>query len=280
MLLKKIKTILNLIEQKKYDFLFHLIKKKFFKDTEQFIPSSKKNLLNKYFNFFENGIVRTNYYKNSIFKFSANSEITSFPSKILGYYELEIQKELLKLQKKYKVKNFVQFGVADGYHLIGLSNKLIFQKYFAFDISSNAIRNFKQNLKQNKKIKNLKIFLKRGSFKTVNKYISNNEKVIYLIDIEGDEINILNEENIKYVKKAILLIEIHFFTKKERKKILDFLSKYFEVKIINSQNKKILYKKLNKKITDKFNRKELKILMDDGRPDNMKYFSCVPKNYI
>ena len=280
MLLKKIKTILKLLKHGNYEFFFYLIKKKLFLSDEPFVPRKKINLLNKHYNYFKNGIVRTNFYKNSVFKYYAISEKSAITSKILGYYEIEIQKEIIKLQKKHKINSYVQFGVADGYHLIGLANNSIFEKYIAFDNSLNSIKLFKQNLKNNKKIKNLKIFLKKASFKTIKEYASNNEKFIFLIDIEGDEKNILNEENVKYFRNSILLIEIHFWKKKERKQILNFLLRYFKVRIISSQNKKILYKNLDKKITSKFNKKELQTLLDDGRPNNMVYFSCVPINMI
>lgn len=280
MLLKKIKTILKLLKNGNYEFFFYLIKKKLFLSDEPFVPRKKINLLNEHYNYFKNGIVRTNFYKNSVFKYYAISEKSAITSKILGYYEIEIQKEIIKLQKKHKINSFVQFGVADGYHLIGLANNSIFEKYIAFDNSLNSIKLFKQNLKNNKKIKKLKIFLKKASFSTIKKYASNNEKFIFLIDIEGDEKNILIEENVKYFRNSILLIEIHFWKKKERKQILNFLLKYFKVRIISSQNKKILYKNLDKKITSKFNKKELHTLLDDGRPNNMVYFSCVPINMV
>ena len=82
----------------------------------------------------------------------------------------------------------------------------------------------------------------------------------------------MNEENVKYIRNSILLIEIHFWKKKERKQFLNFLLRYFKVRIISSQNKKILYKNLDKKITSKFNKKELQTLLDDGRPNNIVYF--------
>lgn len=279
MFIKKIKTIFYLIKQRKYDFLFYVIKKKFFKSDEHFVSREKKYLLKRYFYYFENGIVRTNFYKNSVFKFSAKSEINGFASKVLGYYEIEIQKELLRLQKKYKIKNFIQFGVADGYHLIGVANLNKFKNYFAFDISKEGLDIFKKNLKLNKKIKNLKIFLKKASFKFLSNYFSKKDKSLYLIDIEGDEFNLINNKNLRYFKNSILMIEIHDFENKKRQHMYKFLSNYFKIKVIELNNFKKSYKYVSKEIKNKFSKENLKYLIDDGRPDNMIYYSCVPKSF-
>ena len=125
MLLKKFKTGANILIKHDFDFFLYILKKKLFFINGSYIPRKKIILLKKYSNYFSDGIVKTNYYKNTVIKFYAKNEKVNFASKILGYYEIEIQKELIKLQKKYKVKNFVQFGVAEGFHLIGLANKSI-----------------------------------------------------------------------------------------------------------------------------------------------------------
>ena len=108
MFIKKINVISSLIKQRKYDYLFYLIKKKIFKSDKQFVSQEKKYLLKKYFYYFENGIVRTNFYKNSVFKFSAKSEITGFPSKNLGYYEIKY-KRIITITKKIQNKKFCSF---------------------------------------------------------------------------------------------------------------------------------------------------------------------------
>ena len=42
------------------------------------------------------------------------------PSKILGIYEEQVQKKILEINKNKKIKYLINFGAADGYHVIGL----------------------------------------------------------------------------------------------------------------------------------------------------------------
>ena len=56
----------------------------------------------------------------------------------LGTYELEVQKKIIDLSKNYNLKIFVDLGAGEGFHIISLLKKKIFQRGLAYEIDKKV----------------------------------------------------------------------------------------------------------------------------------------------
>ena len=81
-----------------------------------------------------------------------------FGPKYLGTYEKQIQKKIIYLRNKFKIKFFVDCGAAEGYHIISLLKKKIFQSAKAFEIDENSRNILSKNAIINKVRKKISIF--------------------------------------------------------------------------------------------------------------------------
>ena len=82
---------------------------------------------------------------------------------------------------------------------------------------------------------------------------------LFLIDIEGEEFKMLNEENISMLKESILVIENHsFLSKKEDvKRFFELIKKYYNLEILNNGSRN----PYNIKEIDDFDDDENKLLI-------------------
>ena len=62
------------------------------------------------------------------------------------------------LSQKFKLKNIVDLGAAEGYHIVSLINKKYFVKGFAFEISKKSKSILYRNIVLNKLEKNKNFF--------------------------------------------------------------------------------------------------------------------------
>ena len=63
---------------------------------------------------------------------------TDLSAKYLGTYESQLQKKIVFLSKKFKLRNFIDLGAAEGYHIISLLYKGFFSKGIAFEINEKV----------------------------------------------------------------------------------------------------------------------------------------------
>ena len=123
--------------------------------------------------------------------------------------------------------------------------------------------------------------LGEGNFATIKEAALKNKinlnKTLFLIDIEGGEFTLFDEDNIKYFKNSILIIEDHSMLMKENflniRKFFNLINKNFNVKIINNMNR------------DPYGISELKnfsdderwLMMSEGRGLQMRWIMLSPK---
>tara|TARA_Y100001970_G_C14232297_1_gene859438 strand:+ start:924 stop:1703 length:780 start_codon:yes stop_codon:yes gene_type:complete len=197
-------------------------------------------------------------------------------SKILGLYESQVQEKITDIQSKKKLKILVNFGAGEGYHLTGLLKKKIFEKGYAFESNEYTKRILDHNIKINKLKKKTFTFAK-SNFEILSKLIkpSLKKKVLFLIDIEGEEFDLIIKKNLKHFQNSHLIIENHNFLKNKKKvnNYLSFLKKNFKINIIeNSSRNPFIFKKLKiMKDDDRW------LLMSEGRPCQMSWILCTPK---
>ena len=99
-------------------------------------------------------------------------------------------------------------------------------------------------------------------------------EIFLLVDIEGDEFNIFNEENLESIKNCNLIIEFHEVH--EHKKNQEFMSKikkYFNVEIMKTSNRDFSKISILKNLNDD----DRWLIASENRPYSMIWLACSPK---
>ena len=111
---------------------------------------------------------------------------------------------------------------------------------------------------------------------SINEYISVKEmkNALFLIDIEGNEYDLINSSNIKFIKKSHLIIEIHPFlnSSNKKKRFYSLLKKNFKTKILTTSSRNPHVKGLENLTDD-----ERWMIVSEGRPMQMSWLVCSPR---
>lgn len=258
--------------------VYKLLRKlKLIEKHDYFISERKKIIENKIINISQKKVLYGPY-KDTCFSTLTNWSSDDTSSKLLGQYEMQIQEKILIEQKKYNLKNLVNFGAADGYHIVSLLKKNYFEKGFAFEIDKKSKYYLDQNIVANNLSNRLFSFYE-ANFDIVFKNLSKTEfnKTLFLVDIEGDEFNILNENILKKLKQSFLIIEYHDFLFKNKQLIKQFeqlIKKIFTVEYIynSARNPHSL------DVLDDFNDDDKWLIMSESRPQTHKWIYLRPKD--
>ena len=202
---------------------------------------------------------------------------TDIAAKYLGTYESQIQKKIILLSKKFKLKNFVDLGAAEGYHIISLLNKGYFSKGIAYEINKKSKDILRKNSIINKVLKKISIY-SNASFESLSKNLKNinQKKTLFLVDIEGDEFYLFDDKFCNFFSKSFFIIEDHKFNIRNKKTIDNFyktIKKKFKIEIMKDISKNPYEFKLLNKFTDD----EKYLMMSEGRPESMCWIILYPK---
>ena len=237
----------------------------------------KKNILGKKIEKLSNGKILYGPYAGTRFVNEHEWSNTDLAAKYLGSYELQIQKEITSLSKKFKLNTFVDLGAAEGFHIISLLKKKYFKKGFAFEIQKKSRNLLKKNALKNGVLKKLKIFDKANFYSLKKNLLNiNQKKTLFLVDIEGNEYSLFDEDFCDYFAKSFFIIEDHDFNIKDDNLIKVFkknINKKFNVKIINDISKNPFFFKILKN----FNDDEKYLMMSEGRLKTMQWIILFPK---
>jgi hypothetical protein len=200
-----------------------------------------------------------------------------FGPKYLGAYEKQIQKKIIYLRNKFKIKFFVDCGAAEGYHIISLLKKKIFQSAKAFEIDENSRNILSKNAIINKVRKKISIF-SEANFDTLKNNLKkkNLNKTLFLLDIEGNEFDLFDLDFCKYFSQSYFIVEDHNFLIVNKKKINSFyknIYKHFKVEIIKGETND----PLDYEILDNFTEDEKYLMMSEGRPKTMQWIILIPR---
>ena len=276
-LLRKIKSIIPTYQKHGIDGLFYAILKNLKLNTKFVsILEKKKYYLEKRIIKITNKTVIQGIYKST--KLICESHWGGFDnsSKLLGIYEKQVQEKILELKKKFKLKYFINFGAGDGYHALGLLKNDIFDYAYVFEINDKGKKIIYENSKINNLENKIKIFGK-ANLVELQENLDNVKmrQSLFLIDIEGEEFKMLNEENISMLKESILVIENHsFLSKKEDvKRFFELIKKYYNLEILNNGSRN----PYNIKEIDDFDDDEKWLMMSENRKQTMDWLILVPK---
>jgi len=150
------------------------------------------------------------------------------PAKIIGTYELELQKAVQDLVERKPKIAFV-IGAAEGYYAVGLARACESIFVYAWEADARA----RTLLENTARMNGVEITV-RGvctSQELLECAIGSYPDVI-ICDIEGAEIELFTEEVTAALNKTSFIIETH--RKEENKELLAKFSKFFDICLVSS----------------------------------------------
>ena len=239
-----------------------------------------KNYLLKKVIKISNRKIMSGIYKNVYLHPVSNWNFHDLSTKLFGFYEEQIQENIIEIKKKYNLTNIVNIGAGEGYHIVGLIKNNYFKKGYAFEIDKRSQLTIRKNLVKNKIKNKVKIF-GEGNYKSIAESIDINKlsKTFFLIDIEGGEFNFFSKKNINFFKKSFFIIEMHNNMKISLiKKFYFLIEKNFIITKINNTSRNPF--KLSNKYFDKFSDDERFLLMSEGRSEKQIWLALTPKRMV
>jgi hypothetical protein len=277
-LIRKIQSIKPTYQKHGIDGLIYAVLKNL-KLNSKFISiiEKKKYYLEKKIIKITNRTILSGIYKST--RLTCESHWGGFDtsSKLLGFYEKQVQEKILELKNKFHLEYFINFGASDGYHALGLLKNNIFKYAYAFEINDKSRTIIDDNSKINNLSEKIKI-LGKANFEDFKENLNSEKlkKTLFLIDIEGEEFKILNEINLPIFKNSILVVENHDFlsNKEDVEKFFNLMKKHFNLEILNNGSRnpneiaEIKY----------FDDDEKWLLVSENRKQTMNWLIFIPKN--
>ena len=133
-------------------------------------------------------------------------------NKILGLYEQDIQKILKHLQTRQRHSTLINIGGADGYYAVGALINSLFDRSIVFEKSERGRESIHQHGIKNQVDHKLTIRKEINSTE-LNDFITENKSsisdMLFLIDIEGNEYELLTAAVLRNLANNHLIVEIH-----------------------------------------------------------------------
>lgn len=196
-------------------------------------------------------------------------------SMLIGTYELELLNIFNDIQKN-QFDNFIDIGAADGYYACGMLVAKKVKRSICFEISEEGRRVIKENWLLNGAPGTLEIFGEANTDNLKNLNGVDYSKTLILMDIEGEEFDLIDENFLNAVRGATLIVEIHNWDKrfcKSYESILRAINKYFRIEIIQPIDRPTNSLPFLQTYTDE-NRA---LIVSEGRPCVMRFLKLVPK---
>lgn len=277
-LFNKIRSIPKLIYYDGIDAAYFRVLKNFGikKNYYSIIEKKKYQLEQKIIDLTDRKVI-DGIYEGVLLDCKTNRGTYDFATKLLGIYEEQVQKIIQKLQVENDLNYIINFGTADGYHLIGLLKNKIFDYGFSFEIDEKMNNHLLENIKLNNLEEKIKLYNNKADLNFIDGILKKDElkKTLFLVDIEGDEFNLFNDTNIEKYKNSYFVIEDHNFYIRDKDKkdyFYELINKHFKVQLINTGSRN----PYNYKILDNFNDDEKWLVMSEGRPMTMNWLLLSP----
>ena len=194
---------------------------------------------------------------------------------ILGVYEKHVLKKIIEFSKKGNYP-FIDIGAADGYFAIGMAFSETFKKISAFEIDEEGRWSLNRNI-QNNLCKDKVVVDIEANFETLKDIVDKNKSAVILIDIEGSEFDLLDDNLLQLLSNCYIVCELHptlsanGFEKQDM--LINNAKAFFDVSIIQREsycpNK---FSELNE-----FTDEERLIAFGEGRENNMNWLILEPK---
>ena len=275
---KKILKYKSIYNQNGFDGVYlYFVNKNFTKTGLSNFIDKKKNILGKEISKISNNKILYGPYSGTKILSTYGWSNIDFCPKYLGSYEYQVQKKIIDLNKKKKFDYFIDLGAAEGYHIISLLKKKIFKQGLAFEISKKSREILKKNAQINKLNNRIRIY-KDANLSSLKNTLRNfnHRRLLFLVDIEGQEYDLFDKDFCKIFSKGTFIIEEHPFNISNKRKIKNFnqnIKKYYNVEILKDTPKN----PFNFSILEKYSDDEKYLMMSEGRPESMRWLILQPK---
>ncbi len=275
---KKILKYKSIYNKNGFDGVYlYFVNKNFTKTGLSNFVDKKKNILGKEISKISNNKILYGPYSGTKILSSYGWSNIDFCPKYLGSYEYQVQKKIIDLNKKKKFDYFIDLGAAEGYHIISLLKKKFFKQGLAFEISKKSREILKKNAQINKLNNRIRIY-KEANLSSLKNALRNfnHRRLLFLVDIEGQEYDLFDKDFCKIFSKGTFIIEEHPFNISNKRKIKNFnqnIKKYYNVEILKDTPKN----PFNFSILEKYSDDEKYLMMSEGRPESMKWLILQPK---
>ena len=166
---------------------------------------------------------------------------TDIPSMLLGMYEQEVVEYLAKLPARSR-ETFVNIGAGEGYFAIGMLHAKLTSRTICFEMSDRGREAIKDAQSLNRIGGNLTLF---GT--ADEKFLDVIEGVdsfgyhssVFLIDVEGAEVQLLTDTRLQRMTLATIVIETHatMVSEQDQSKFEELCSKYHCVSEIRTEER-------------------------------------------
>ena len=275
---KKILKYKSIYNQNGFDGVYlYFVNKNFTKTGLSNFIDKKKNILGKEISKISNNKILYGPYSGTKILSTYGWSNIDFCPKYLGSYEYQVQKKIIDLNKKKKFDYFIDLGAAEGYHIISLLKKKFFKQGLAFEISKKSREILKKNAQINKLNNRIRIY-KDANLSSLKNTLRNfnHRRLLFLVDIEGQEYDLFDKDFCKIFSKGTFIIEEHPFNLSDKRKIKNFnqnIKKYYNVEILKDTPKN----PFNFSILEKYSDDEKYLMMSEGRPESMQWVILQPK---
>jgi len=192
-------------------------------------------------------------------------------SKILGFYEKEIQDLINRIQEKNNFSTFIDIGGADGFFAVGSVINNLFKKCEVFEISKRGRQAIEESAVKNN-VADLISIKSEANQKTLSSIENINNSVI-LCDIEGGEYDLFSEKLIKIIHPSNVIIEIHKNPNISLNKFEDRFKDLFSItKIIQGSRSLNNFSELKN-----FNDNNRALIASEGRSSIPEWWHLSPK---
>ena len=199
-------------------------------------------------------------------------------SQCLGLYEKEILKFIENIEDG-QFTNFIDIGAADGYYAVGVLSTGKIQRSICFEKTDKGREAIFTNWKNNGAIGQLVVKAK-ANFESIATLTEHDlERSLILIDIEGGEFELLNNDTIHKFRYSKILLEIHNWVtdfEEKYKNLLISLDEFFCIKIIKRVDRQVDNYMELRDFTDD-NRL---LLISERRPCLMRFLELTPKSRL
>jgi len=276
-ILRKIKNIIPTLKEHGLDGLYYSLLRLFgSKVTYVNFLDRRRNLLAKEMEKISNNIVMWGPYKGLKLLNYSHWFKEDAPMRLIGTYELEVQEKLVEITKDKKFDTFVNFGAADGYHLLSILKKGYVNKAIAFEKNPEGRKLLRKTAEINGISDKLEIYESANmDFFYENSKNLDFSKILFLIDIEGDEFTVLDDKAMQLLSKSTLLIENHDFLFRDKNLVniyFENINKYFKLE-------RVKYSGRNPhqiKEISHFREDDRWLMMGEGRPSDMVWLYLSP----
>ncbi len=193
----------------------------------------------------------------------------------LGIYEAHVLEKILDFARQGATK-FIGIGACDGYFPIGLTFSKNYKKAAAFEISKERQRSILQNAIANNCQDKIKIY-GEANLESLANEVKGHDKSTVLIDIEGDEYDLLSEESLSILSGSYLICELHHNLVEnglnQEKDLIKRAKKFFDVQLIKRET----YNPNAFPEFDDLSDLERLVAVSEGRTKNTSWLVCKPK---